>query len=94
MLERGHYATDMRVGFCIDQTGIAVACAAPNAWAVLSISFIEHHSKRRVKRVQAKARKIVAELLNARLVTDCRIRKCPTAVRLSGIFPVFAMHMI
>jgi len=60
MLERWHNATDMRVGLRVDQAGIAVAGTAPNAWTILPVFFIEHHSKRRVERVQSEARKVIA----------------------------------
>src|SRR5689334_5211242 len=94
MLERWHNAADMRVGLRVDQAGIAVASTAPNAWTILSVFLIEHHSKRRVKWVQSEARKIVAQLLNARLVTDCVVRERAAAMRLGGIFANFAVHMI
>src|SRR5947207_13270401 len=94
MLQRGHHAADVRVSFCVDQAGIAVAGTAPNAWTILPVFLIEHHSKRRVKWVQSEAREIVAQLLNARLVTDCGVREPAAAMRLSGIFANFAVHMI
>ena len=89
MLQRGNDAADMRISFGIDQTRIAVAGAAANAGAVLPVSFIEHHSERRVKRVQTKARKIVAQLLNARLVTDRRIGKGAAACGSVGSSPTW-----
>src|ERR1041385_112100 len=94
MIERWHNATDMRVSFCVDQVGIAVAGAAPNAWTLPPILFVKHYTERRVKWVQSESREIVAQWLDARIVTDRRIRKCPASVRLSGIFPGFAMYMI
>src|SRR5215475_90395 len=84
----------MRIGFGVDQAGIAIARTASNTWAILPISFIEHHSKRRVKRIQPEAREIVAQLLNARLVTNRRIRKCTAAARFGKVFPGFTMHMV
>src|SRR5215813_3174320 len=94
MLQGGYDTADVRISLGIDQTRIAVARAAPNAWTILPIPFIEHHSKRRVKRIQPEAHEIIALLLNARLVTERGIRKCTTAVRLSGIFSDFAVHMV
>ena len=84
----------MRVGFRIDQTGIAVAGAATNAWALLPIPLVKHYAKRRVKRLQTKPREIIAQLLDTRLVTDCEIRERAAAMRLSGIFAIFAVDMI
>jgi len=65
-----------------------------NGGRILPVFFIEHHSKRRVKWVQPESREIVAQLLNARIVTDCGVRKRAAAMWFSGIFANFAAHMI
>src|SRR5262245_40963151 len=84
----------MSVGFGVHQTGVAVAGTAANAGTLPPILFVKHHTEGRVKWLQAETREIIAQLLDTRLVTDCRIRKCTAAVRLGGIFANFAVHMI
>ena len=73
---------------------MAVASAATNARALLRILLIQHHAERRVKRPQSVRGKVVAQLLNARLVADGGIRKRAAPARLGRIFAHLAVHMI
>src|SRR5206468_10295013 len=68
--QRRHDTADMRVRFCVNKAGEAVTCVATDARTFLRIFLIQHDAKRRMKWLQAVQRKVVAQLLNARLVTD------------------------
>src|SRR5439155_25792944 len=92
--QRRHDTADVRVRFCVNKAGEAVTCVAADAPAVLRIFLIQHDAEWSVKWLQPVQRKVVAQLLNARLVADLRIREWSTAVRLSRIFEDRAMHMI
>src|SRR5213083_2524608 len=73
---------------------MAVARAAPDAGTLARVPLIEHHTERRVKRPQAMAGQVVAQLLDARLVADCRIWKRRAAPRLRRIFTLGAVRVI
>src|SRR6516225_4280138 len=66
--------TDLRVRLGPDQAGIAVASLAADAATGVRILLIEHDPQRRVKRMEPQARKVVGQLLDARLVADGRMR--------------------
>src|SRR6266487_6013767 len=94
MFQSGQYAADMRVGFGVHQTREAVAGIATNAGALPRIFLIKHDPEWRVKRIQAKPREIVAQLLNARLVADGWKRISTGATRFSRIFSNMPVHMV
>src|SRR6266480_3954637 len=89
-----HHAADVRVRFCVNQAGEAVTCVATDARTFLRIFLIQHDAKWSMKWLQPVQRKVVAQLLNARLVADRWVWEWSTAVRLSRVFAHRAMHMI
>src|SRR6266545_3569994 len=94
MSQRRHDTADVRVRFCVNKAGEAVTRIATDARTFLRIFLIQHDPEWSMKRLQSVQRKVVAQLLNARLVADRQIREWSTAVRLSRIFADRAMHMI
>src|SRR6266702_1657578 len=84
--QRRHDTADVRVRFCVNKAGEAVTCIATDAPACLRIFLIQHDAERRMKWHQPVQRKVVAQLLNARLVADRLVWEWSTAVRLSRIF--------
>src|SRR5437899_52913 len=94
MSQRRHDTADMRVRFCVNKAGEAVTCIATDAGTFLRIFLIQHDAEWSMKWLQPVQRKVVAQLLNARLVADRWVREWSTAVRLSRIFADRAMHII
>src|SRR6059058_5014754 len=92
--QRRHDAADVRVRFCVNKAGEAVTRVATDAWTFLRIFLIQHDPEWSMKWLQPVQRKVVAQLLNAWLVTDCGVRERAAAMRISGIFANFAVHMI
>src|SRR5436190_22500703 len=92
--QRRHDTADVRVRFCVNKAGEAVTRVATNTRALLGIFLIQHDPEWSMKRLQPVQRKVVAQLLDARLVADRWVWECSTAVRLSRIFADRAMHMI
>src|SRR5206468_12365081 len=92
--QRRHDTADVRVRFCVNKAGEAVTCVATDAWTFLRIFLIQHDSEWSVKWLQPVQRKVVAQLLNARFVTDRCVWECSTAVRRSRIFADRAMHAL
>src|SRR6516165_783954 len=94
MPQRGPDRDDMRVRLGLHEAGKAVAGAAANAVAVLHTLLVEHDADRQWKRVMSGALEIVRELLDARLVRDCRERVGLFAGRLGRVAPSLPVHMI
>src|SRR5207245_7993853 len=92
--QRRHDTAYVRVRFCVNKAGEAVTCVATDAWTFLRIFLIQHDSEWSVKWLQPVQRKVVAQLLNTRLVADRWVWEWSAAVRLSRIFSDRAMHMI
>src|SRR5204863_7457509 len=92
--QRGRDAADVRVRFCVNKAGEAITRVATNARTVLRIFLIQHDAEWSMKWLQPVQRKVVAQLLNARFVADRWVWECSAAMRLSGIFANFAVHMI
>ena len=59
MCECGIYTDNLGIRLGVDETGKAVAGVAADAAALVGVLFIEHHAKRRVKRLQAETGEIV-----------------------------------
>src|SRR3989338_4397659 len=70
MLERWVYRADLRVRLGPDQARVTIACLAADAPAGMPVAFVEHHSQRGMKRMQAQPRKIVSQMLDPWLVAD------------------------
>src|SRR5437660_7159008 len=92
--QRRHDTADVRVRFCVNKAGEAVTCVATDAWTFLRIFLIQHDAEWSMKWLQPVQRKVVAQLLNARLVADRWVWEWCTAGRLSRIFADRATHMI
>src|SRR5207245_10591789 len=92
--QRRHDTADVRVRFCVNKTGEAVTCVATDAWTFLRIFLIQHDAEWRMKWLQPVQRKVVAQLLNARLVADRWVWECSSAVWLSRIFAGRGMHLV
>src|SRR5437762_11139318 len=92
--QRRHDTADVRVRFCVNKAGEAVTRVATDAPAVLRIFLIQHDAEWSMKWLQPVQRKVVAQLLNARFVADRWVWEGSAAMRLSGIFANFAVHMI
>src|SRR5437667_2624204 len=92
--QRRHDTADVRVRFCVNKAGEAVAGIATNAGAFPRIFLIQHDAEWSMKWLQPVQRKVVAQLLDARLMADRRVWEWSTAVRLSRIFADRAMHVI
>src|SRR6266540_2354156 len=86
IFQRRVHAANLRVGLGVDEARMAVAGAATDAGTLARVLLIEHHAERRVKRPQTMPGKVVAQLLDARLMADGRIWKRRTAPRLGRIF--------
>src|SRR6266436_336937 len=92
--QRRHDTADVRVRFCVNKAGEAVTCVATDAWTFLRIFLIQHDSEWSMKWLQPVQRKVVAQLLNARLVADRWLREWSTALRLGPIVADRAMHLM
>src|SRR5438105_2073910 len=93
MAQRRFDAHYLRIGLGVNQAGESIARVAADAFARVRIAFVEAHPERRVEWLQSHRRQIIAELLNARLMTDRRKRIWPRSVRLARIFPPLSMHL-
>src|SRR6266699_6947944 len=77
--QRRHDTADMRVRFCVNKAGEAVTCIATDARTFLRIFLIQHDAEWRMKWLQPVQRKVVAQLLNARLGGDRGVWEGSTA---------------
>src|SRR6266700_7016498 len=93
MTQRRFDAHYLRIGLGVNQARESIARVAADAFARVRIAFVEAHAERRVEWLQSQRRQIIAELLNARLMTDRRKRIWPRSVRLARIFPPLSMHL-
>src|SRR6266702_4307630 len=84
--QRRHDTADVRVRFCVNKAGEAVTCVATDARTFLRIFLIQHDAEWSMKWLQPVQRKVVAQLLNARLVTDRGKWVWTAAVRFGRIF--------
>ena len=73
---------------------MAIAGATPNALAGMRISFVQHDPERSVKRPEALAAEVFAQLLHAGLVADCRVRIGSAGRRLGWVFTTLAVDVV
>src|SRR6266516_7520769 len=92
--QRRHHTADVRVRFCVNKAGEAVTCVATDAWTFLRILLIQHDPEWSMKWLQPVQRKVVAQLLNTRLVADRWVWEWSAAMRLGRILANVAVHMI
>ena len=74
MSERGPDTAHVRVGLTVHEAREAVEAATADTWTRLRVGLVEVDAKRQVERGVARARQVVVQLLDARLVGDRRIR--------------------
>src|SRR5262249_53407413 len=87
-------AQHLRVRLRVHQTRKSVACIAADAEALSRVLFIELDSKRSVKRSQSQSREVITQMLNARFVTDRRMRVSRARTGIGRVFPSFSMNVI
>ncbi len=87
-------AESLSVGLCIDETGIAITGVAANALARVGTLFVDLEAKWCVKGFKSELLKIVAELLDARLVADGRMRIRTAGVRLGRILAASSVDVV
>ncbi len=92
--ERGIHAADLRIGFRVDQTRVAIARIAADAFACAGIFFIQHDAEWNMKRLQSQPRKILAQLLHAWLMANCGVRIGRFRTGICGVFAAIAVHVI
>ncbi len=60
----------------------------------MGVLFVELQAEGRMERFQSESLKVVAELLDARLVADCRMRVRAARARFRGIFAAPSVNVI
>src|SRR5262249_28317964 len=76
------------------EAGVAIASVATDAFAGLRILFVDLQAEWCVKWLQSEAFEIVAQLLDARLVTDGRMWIRAAGLWFGRIFAPLAVHVI
>jgi hypothetical protein len=94
MLDCSIDAQYLRVRLGIEETWKPITGVAPNTEALMRILFVKLNPQRRVKWSQPQPRKVVAQVLNSRLVTDWRMRIRGACVRVGRILAALAMDVI
>jgi hypothetical protein len=94
VLQRRLDRDDVRVGLGPCEAQKPVAGAAAVAMAVVGPALVEHDPDGQRKRVMAGAFEIVRQLLDARLVRDCRKRIGLVAGQLGRIAATPPVHMV
>jgi len=84
----------LRIGLRTDQAGEAVAGVATDAAAFVRVLLVEHDADRNVEGLQSRAREIIGQLLNARLMTHGRVRVGTAGIGFARIFAANAVHAI
>src|SRR5712691_7323094 len=92
--QRGVHAEYLGVGFGIDEAGITVTRIAADALAGMKILLIALQAEGSMKWFQSKPFEIVAQLLDARLVADGRVRIRPASARIRRIFTSLPVDVI
>src|SRR4051812_32623531 len=94
MRQRRIDAQHLRVGLRGNETRESVAGIAADAFALARILLIEHDAERGVKRPQSSAAEVVAQLLDARLVSHRGMRIGTLRSGIGGIFAAISVHVI
>src|SRR5262249_51915782 len=94
ILEGRIHAHYLRVGLRVDKAWMAIACCASNAFACSGVLLVQHDADWHMKRSESQATEIVAQLLDARLVANRRIRVRPSRPWLGGVCAAFPVHLV
>src|SRR5512145_3456661 len=94
MSERGIDADDLCIGLGVHQARKAVARVAADALAVTRILLVESDPQRHMEGSKSLPCKVVAELLDARLVADGRKQILARRLRIGRILATVATHLV
>src|SRR6516164_4784681 len=78
----------------MDQTRKAITGVAADTFACVPIFLIKLHAHGHMKRLEAKAREIIAQLLHSGLVAHWRVRVWPAGRWFGGVHATLAMDLI